>query len=456
MRAEERGAPSASLLEAAALLPGTPGPAVSCRWGQRHRVAPALPSFPHKAPTARSRALLQGSELRQRLPPSCSGPGFCFFACLIFSTPSRRSSSPPPSPRCPPPLPSPPHSFPLFCSFVSFHPLPPACREQPPDGTEQWDAHAGGQPAEEPGGARLAAGRLGGSVQVHNHVLRAGGRGAEQAGRAALPGRGSDCGPFLHRWDGATAWSPASLRPSSAPGGTVPWTPGSPLVALRRSLCLCFVPSLLLGPAALWGGRGSARPPAALRPLPGCCPLFLWAGGDGLVVPRCRGGPASGWGLRLQAAIAVLRDLRGCGSLWGLSPSARPCWGSGMAVKLLGDWLGVVGRLGAKQHKSSRLPSQPGEPGPPRRGAATCSCCCGARDEALWDAPPHPTARPHADVCLPAGDELHQRRAEHGRPDGGALERAHHSPHRGGGDRRYKVRTPPAPHCTPLAAPPPP
>ncbi|XP_042748463.1 casein kinase I-like, partial [Lagopus leucura] len=42
----------------------------------------------------------------------------------------------------------------------------PHTKHQPPDGTEQWDAHAGGQPAEEPGGARLAAGRLGGSVQV--------------------------------------------------------------------------------------------------------------------------------------------------------------------------------------------------------------------------------------------------------------------------------------------------
>ncbi|KFO53546.1 Casein kinase I isoform gamma-2, partial [Corvus brachyrhynchos] len=38
--------------------------------------------------------------------------------------------------------------------------------QQPPEGTELWDPQAGGQPAEEPLGAHLAAGRLGGSVQV--------------------------------------------------------------------------------------------------------------------------------------------------------------------------------------------------------------------------------------------------------------------------------------------------
>nr|XP_009933881.1 PREDICTED: casein kinase I isoform gamma-3-like [Opisthocomus hoazin] len=51
--------------------------------------------------------------------------------------------------------------LPLFFSFVSFHSVPPACREQPPEGTEVWDPQAGGQPAEEPVGAHLAAGSTG-------------------------------------------------------------------------------------------------------------------------------------------------------------------------------------------------------------------------------------------------------------------------------------------------------
>ncbi|XP_069734237.1 casein kinase I isoform X1 [Phaenicophaeus curvirostris] len=42
----------------------------------------------------------------------------------------------------------------------------PHTKHQPPEGTEVWDPQAGGQPAEEPLGAHLAAGRLGGSVQV--------------------------------------------------------------------------------------------------------------------------------------------------------------------------------------------------------------------------------------------------------------------------------------------------
>lgn len=183
MRAEERGAPSASLLEAAALLPGTPGPAVSCRWGQRHRVAPALPSFPHKAPTARSRALLQGSELRQRLPPSCSGPGFCFFACLIFSTPSRRSSSSPPFAPLPPTSPfSPPFfsSFLFFCFFSSSTSRLPraAARWDGAVGCSRWRAAGRGARGSSPG-SRPARGVRAGTQP------RAEGRGAR--GRAGRP-----------------------------------------------------------------------------------------------------------------------------------------------------------------------------------------------------------------------------------------------------------------------------
>lgn len=73
--------------------------------------------------------------------------------------------------------------------------------------------------------------------------------------------------------------------------------------------------------------------------------------------------------------------------------------------------------------------------------------CRGAGDEAKDR--PGPRGLPHADARLSPGDELHQRRAEHGRPDGRTFERPHHSPHRGGGDRRYKVRT--QPRCLPLA-----
>lgn len=93
MRAEERGAPSASLLEAAALLPGTPGPAVSCRWGQRHRVAPALPQLPPQSspsPEPRAPAGLRAAPapppelLRPRLLLSCMSYFLYSFPPLFF------------------------------------------------------------------------------------------------------------------------------------------------------------------------------------------------------------------------------------------------------------------------------------------------------------------------------------------------------------------------------------
>lgn len=184
-------------------------------------------------------------------PPLRAAPATAFaFACLTFSTPSRHSSRPPPLP----PTPHHPHSFPLFCSFVSFHPLPPACREQPPEGTEQWDAHAGGQPAEEPGGARLAAGRLGGSVQVHTTTRRGqGGRGAEQAGRAVLPGRGCGCGPQ----DGHRAVTAAG-RSSIAGMGR-----------LLGALLLSALPRAALGSGGALCCAGDPRvPPGCAAPLP--------------------------------------------------------------------------------------------------------------------------------------------------------------------------------------------
>lgn len=168
-----------------------------------------------------------------------------------------------------------------------------------------------------------------------------------------------------------------------------------------------------------------------------------------MVVPRQRGGPASPRGLQHRAAFAAPRGPPVPRSLWGLSASARPCWGS----ELLGAGRGRCGLAGqstATQEPQSAI--QRGEPGPPPCGAATRDCC-GVRAEAPRDGPPPaPQDGPALTCAPPTGDELHQRRAEHGRPDGGALKRAHHRPHRSGGDRRYKVRTPPAPH----RAPPPP
>lgn len=187
----------------------------------------------------------------------------------------------------------------------------------------------------------------------------------------------------------------------SARGGrcAVLGTPGSPLAAPRRSLRLRFVPSLLLSPTALRVGGGSPPPPpAAPHPALGRSPLFLWAGGDGLVVPRQRGGPASPRGLQHRAAFAAPRGPPVPRSLWGLSASARPCWGS----ELLGAGRGRCGLAGqstATQEPQSAI--QRGEPGPPPCGAATRDCC-GVRAEAPRDGPPpRPTGRPRTDVCPP-------------------------------------------------------
>eukprot|EP00076_Gallus_gallus_P030715 XP_015155356.2 casein kinase I isoform X1 [Gallus gallus] len=150
----------------------------------------------------------------------------------------------------------------------------PHTKHQPPEGTEQWDAHAGGQPAEEPGGARLAAGRLGGSVQVHTTTRRGqGGRGAEQAGRAVLPGRGCGCGPQ----DGHRAVTAAG-RSSIAGMGR-----------LLGALLLSALPQAALGSGGALCCAGDPRvppgcaaplPPSALRPIaaarPHCSAGWRW------------------------------------------------------------------------------------------------------------------------------------------------------------------------------------
>lgn len=147
----------------AAAVPGVGG--VRGRAG-RNRPA-ASPRGLHREPSGRCRASALRNH-RLELLRSC----FCF--CMSYFLDSLCHSCPCPFP---PPLPSPPHSS----SFVSFRSVPPACREQPPEGTEVWDPQAGGQPAEEPVGAHLAAGRLGGSVQVHATTRRGRGAGGEQS-----------------------------------------------------------------------------------------------------------------------------------------------------------------------------------------------------------------------------------------------------------------------------------
>lgn len=132
--------------------------------------------------------------------------------------------------------------FSLF-SFVSFHSVPPACREQPPEGTELWDPQAGGQPAEEPLGAHLAAGRLGGSVQVHETTRQGQGRAREGAE------------PPWASWPPAEPGSAPLPRPGATQPGVlprlqhvlpVPDAPGSQmrLVLLPRG---CWAPMVLPG-----------------------------------------------------------------------------------------------------------------------------------------------------------------------------------------------------------------
>lgn len=176
--------------------------------------------------------------------------------------------------------------LPLFFSFVSFHSVPPACREQPPEGTELWDPQAGGQPAEEPLGAHLAAGRLGGSVQVHATTRRGHGRawGTAEPTRAR-PKRA--CRPCQAA---APLLRPGPRTPGSWPGCDTPaqgWPrvmPGAPLPARGRGW-RCF-PGLPLGlagqlemgtaPALLRVCPGHGLTPSGDFPLP---PSLEWSGG---------------------------------------------------------------------------------------------------------------------------------------------------------------------------------
>lgn len=176
--------------------------------------------------------------------------------------------------------------LPLFFSFVSFHSVPPACREQPPEGTELWDPQAGGQPAEEPLGAHLAAGRLGGSVQVHATTRRGHGRawGTAEPTRAR-PKRA--CRPCQAA---APLLRPGPRTPGSWPGcdtlaqGWPRVMPGAPLPARGRGW-RCF-PGLPLGlagqlemgtaPALLRVCPGHGLTPSGDFPLP---PSLEWSGG---------------------------------------------------------------------------------------------------------------------------------------------------------------------------------
>lgn len=183
MRAEERGAPSASLLEAAALLPGTPGPAVSCRWGQRHRVAPALPQLPPQSspsPEPRAPAGLRAAPapppelLRPRLLLSCMSYFLYSFPPLFFPPPFAPLS--PTSPFSPPFF----SSFLFFCFFSSSTSRLPraAARWDGAVGCSRWRAAGRGARGSSPG-SRPARGVRAGTQP------RAEGRGAR--GRAGRP-----------------------------------------------------------------------------------------------------------------------------------------------------------------------------------------------------------------------------------------------------------------------------
>lgn len=155
---------------------------------------------------------------------SCSGHVFAF-ACLIFSTPFA-TLLPAPSLHLSLLFPI----LPPFFSFVSFHSVPPACREQPPEGTELWDPQASGQPAEEPLGAHLAAGRLGGSVQVHATTRRGQGRAWEGAEPtcATRPARTAGRKPTMPG-DQPCSPAPGRHRGRACPGsclGCHTWTQG--------------------------------------------------------------------------------------------------------------------------------------------------------------------------------------------------------------------------------------
>lgn len=335
-------------------------------------------------------------------PPLRAAPATAFaFACLTFSTPSRHSSRPPPTAPHPPP---PPFfsSFLFFCFFPSSSSRLPraAARGDGAVGCSRWRAARRGARGSSPGSRQARGVRAG----THNHAPRAGGRGAEQASRAVLPGRGCGCGPQdghravtaagrssiagMGRLLGALLLS-ALPRAALGSGGAL-CCAGDPRVPPG---CAAPLPPSALRPIAAARPHCSAGwrwvappPPAAPHPALGRSPLFLWAGGDGLVVPRQWGGPASPRGLQHRAAFAAPRGPPVPRSLWGLSASARPCWGS----ELLGAGRGRCGLAGqstATQEPQSAI--QRGEPGPPPCGAATRDCC-GVRAEAPRDGPPPP------------------------------------------------------------------
>ena len=368
------------------------------RWGRGGaRLRPSRVP-PPEDPTARSSR--RGQSCASASPPSCSGHGFCFCMSSFLASFPPLFSPPPTAPHPPPP----PFfsSFLFFCFFPSSSSRLPraAARGDGAVGCSRWRAARRGARGSSPGSRQARGVRAG----THNHAPRAGGaRG--RAGRpccaagtrlwlrtAGRTPRRYRCGTFLHRWDGATAWSPASVRPAPGSprlggGAVLCWGPPGPPWLRRAAPSVC-ASSHRCCSAPLLCGLAVCRPPppAAPHPALGRSPLFLWAGGDGLVVPRQRGGPASPRGLQHRAAFAAPRGPPVLRSLWGLSASARPCWGS----ELLGAGRGRCGLAGqstATQEPQSAI--QRGEPGPPPCGAATRDCC-GVRAEAPRDGPPPP------------------------------------------------------------------
>lgn len=145
-----------------------------------------------------------------------------------------------------------------------------------------WDPQAGGQPAEEPLGAHLAAGRLGGSVQVHATTRRGHGRAWGKAEPTRARPQGA-CWP-------CQAAAPGLRTPGSWPGCDTPAQgcprvmPGALLPARSRGW-RCF-PGLPLGlggqletgtaPALLRVCAGHGRTPGGDFPSP---PSLEWSGG---------------------------------------------------------------------------------------------------------------------------------------------------------------------------------
>lgn len=235
--------------------------------------------------------------------------------------------------------------LPLFFSFVSFHSVPPAWREQPPEGTELWDPQAGGQPAEEPLGAHLAAGRLGGSVQVHATTRRGHGRAWGKAEPTCARPQGA-CRP-------CQAAAPGLRTPGSWPGCDTPAQgcprvmPGALLPARSRGW-RCF-PGLPLGlggqletgtaPALLRVCAGHGRTPGGDFPSP---PSLEWSGGfEPGFSSLSLGSPQP----RLPALVPSLRR----------QPPARRLLPLPRAGRLQSAWFG-----GGHLHQGPLSPPQPG------------------------------------------------------------------------------------------------